>query len=124
MIFAVNDTEFDVGITTMQRSVKKTYKYDVTTEDGVRHTEVKAIYPVYTLVLGSINQTDYDSLREALNTYEDTVSVTLPDGQDNITFDAVADLGTDSLIFIESDGTRRWDNVTVTFTGVNPVGRS
>lgn len=124
MIFAVNDTEFDVGITTMQRSVKKTYKYDVTTEDGVRHTEIKAIYPVYTLVLGSINQTDYDSLREALNTYEDTVSVTLPDGQDNITFDAVADLGTDSLIFIESDGTRRWDNVTVTFTGVNPVGRS
>ena len=124
MIFAVNDTEFDVGITTMQRSVKKTYKYDVTTEDGVRHTEVKAIYPVYTLVLGSINQTDYDSLREALNTYEDTVSVTLPDGQDNITFDAVADLGTDSLIFIESDGTRRWDNVTVTFTGVNPIGRS
>lgn len=124
MIFAVNDTEFDVGITTMQRSVKKTYKYDVTTEDGVRHTEVKAIYPVYTLVLGSINQTDYDSLREALNTYEDTVSVTLPDGQNNITFDAVADLGTDSLIFIESDGTRRWDNVTVTFTGVNPIGRS
>ena len=46
MIFAVNDIEFDVGITTMQRSVKKTYKYDVTTEDGVRHTEVKAIYPV------------------------------------------------------------------------------
>ena len=124
MIFAVNDTEFDVGITTMQRSVKKTYKYDVTTEDGVRHTEVKAIYPVYTLVLGSINQTDYDRLREALNTYEDTVSVTLPDGQNNITFDAVADLGTDSLIFIESDGTRRWDNVTVTFTGVNPIGRS
>ena len=124
MIFAVNDIEFDVGITTMQRSVKKTYKYDVTTEDGVRHTEVKAIYPVYTLVLGSINQTDYDSLREALNTYEDTVSVTLPDGQNNITFDAVADLGTDSLIFIESDGTRRWDNVTVTFTGVNPIGRS
>lgn len=124
MIFAVNDTEFDVGITTMQRSVKKTYKYDVTTEDGVRHTEVKAIYPVYTLVLGSINQTDYDSLREALNTYEDTVSVTLPDGQENITFDAVADLGSDSLIFIESDGTRRWDNVTVTFTGVNPIGRS
>lgn len=124
MIFAVNDTEFDVGITTMQRSVKKTYKYDVTTEDGVRHTEVKAIYPVYTLVLGSINQTDYDRLREALNTYEDTVSVTLPDGQNNITFDAVADLGTDSLIFIESDGTRRWDNVTVTFTGVNPLERS
>lgn len=124
MIFAVNDTEFDVGITTMQRSVKKTYKYDVTTEDGVRHTEIKAIYPVYTLVLGSINQTDYDRLREALNTYEDTVSATLPDGQNNITFDAVADLGTDSLIFIESDGTRRWDNVTVTFTGVNPIGRS
>ncbi len=124
MIFAVNDIEFDVGISTMQRSLKKTYKYDVTTEDGVRHTEVKAIYPVYTLVLGSINQTDYDSLREALNTYEDTVSVTLPDGQNNITFDAVADLGTDSLIFIESDGTRRWDNVTVTFTGVNPIGRS
>lgn len=124
MIFAVNDIEFDVGISTMQRSLKKTYKYDVTTEDGVRHTEVKAIYPVYTLVLGSINQTDYDRLREALNTYEDTVSVTLPDGQNNITFDAVADLGTDSLIFIESDGTRRWDNVTVTFTGVNPLERS
>lgn len=124
MIFAVNDTEFDVGITTMQRSVKKIYKYDVTTEDGVRHTEVKAIYPVYTLVFGSINQTDYDSLRGELNTYEDTVSVTLPDGQNNITFDAVADLGTDSLIFIESDGTRRWDNVTVTFTGINPIVRS
>lgn len=122
MIFAINNIEFNVGVVSMQRNVKKTYKYDVTTEDGVRHTEVKAIYPEYTLVLGSIEQTEYDSLREAINTYNETVSVTLPDGQRLITFDAVAELGGDSLVFIESDGTKHWDNITISFSGVNPIG--
>lgn len=124
MIFAVNDTEFNIGVAKLQRSVKKTYKYDVTTEDGVRHTEIRAIYPVYTLLLGSISQTDYDTLRSVLNTYDDTVSVTLPDGQEDVTFDAIAELSADALVFIESNGTRRWDNLMVTFTGVNPLERS
>lgn len=124
MIFKINNISFKVGVVSMKRSVRKTYKYDVTTEDGVRHTEIRAIYPVYTLLLGSISQTDYDTLRSVLNTYDDTVSVTLPDGQEDVTFDAIAELSADALVFIESNGTRRWDNLTVTFTGVNPLERS
>ena len=119
----VNGVNYDsVGISNLQRSVKRDYKYDVTTEDGIRHMETRAIYPVYTVTFGSISdQATYDSIRAALNNYSETCEVTLPDGQDTITFTAVADIGSDAIECIYPDGTVRWDNMVVTFTGVEPI---
>lgn len=124
-MFKINNTEFTgVGIASLQRSLKRDLKYDVVTEDGRRHSEVKAIYPVYTLTLGGIRQAEYDALYAAVNTYTKSLEVTLPDGQRDITFSAMVEIGGDSLVFVERDGTRRWDGLTLTITGVTPMERS
>lgn len=122
-MFKIGGTEFYVGIAGLQRGAKRDLKYDVVTEDGRRHSEVRAIYPVYTLTLGSIRQSEYDALYAAVNTYTQSVEVTLPDGQRDVTFAATVEIGGDSLVFVERDGTRRWDGLTLTITGVAPMER-
>ena len=50
-MFEINGARFDVGIVNLSRSMNKTYKYQVTTQDGVQRSEIKAIYPVYACLL-------------------------------------------------------------------------
>lgn len=110
-----------VGIAELQRGEQKDYKYDLTAEDGTRRAEVRARYRTYSVTLGSITQADYDRLYAALATNAESISVTLPDGQQDVTLDARVELGDDVLIFVESNGTRRWDGLTLSVTGVNPL---
>lgn len=118
----INDVEFPgVGIADLQRGEQKEYKYDLTAEDGTRRAEVRARYRTYEVALGSIRQADYDRLRTALATSADYVSVTLPDGQDDVTLDARVELGNDALGFIEANGTMRWDGLTLSITGMEPL---
>lgn len=118
----INDIAFPgVGIAELQRGEQKDYKYDLTAEDGTRRAEVRARYRTYSVTLGSITQADYDRLYAALATNAESVSVTLPDGQQDVTLAARVELGDDALIFIESNGMRRWDGLTLAITGVNPL---
>lgn len=124
-MITVNGTDYSsAGIHDIQRSVKRDYKYDVTTEDGVRHTETRALYPVYNVTFRSLDQETYDALREEIMGGGETVTVILPDGQDEVQFEAIAEIGSDAIQFIESNGTVRWDRMIVTFTGVEPLERS
>lgn len=122
-MFKIDGREFTIGIESLQRSIKKNLKYDVVTEDGVRHTEIKSMHQEYSLTLGSINQAEYDALYATVNTYAQSLSVTLPDGQSDTTFDATVEMGGDALVLINSDGTRRWDGLTLTITSITPIGR-
>lgn len=118
----INNITFPgVGIAELQRGEQKEYKYDLTTEDGARRAEVRARYRTYSVTLGSITQADYDRLYAALATNAESISVTLPDGQQDVTLDARVELGDDVLVFVESNGTRRWDGLTLSVTGVNPL---
>lgn len=118
----INGTSFPgVGIADLQRGEQKDYKYDLTAEDGTRRAEVRARYRTYAVTLGSISQADYDALRSALATNAESVPVTLPDGQTDVTLDARVELGEDMLGFIESDGTMRWDGLTLSIVGVSPL---
>lgn len=118
----INGVEFPgVGIADLQRGEQKEYKYDLTAEDGTRRAEVRARYRTYEVALGSIRQADYDRLRTALATGAGYVSVTLPDGQDDVTLDARVELGNDALGFIEANGTMRWDGLTLSITGTEPL---
>lgn len=118
----INNIAFPgVGIAELQRGEQKEYKYDLTTEDGTRRAEVRARYRTYSVTLGSITQADYDRLYAALATNAESISVTLPDGQQDVTLDARVELGDDALIFVESNGTRRWDGLTLSIAGVNPL---
>lgn len=118
----INGTSFPgVGIADLQRGEQKDYKYDLTAEDGTRRAEVRARYRTYAVTLGSMTQADYDALRSALATNAESVPVTLPDGQTDVTLDARVELGEDMLGFIESDGTMRWDGLTLSIVGVSPL---
>lgn len=109
-----------VGVTDLQRTPAKDYKYQLQAEDGTLRAEVRCVRDVYSLTLGSITQADYDALYDLCNTTAEYLSVTIPDGQTDRTFDAQVELGGDALGFIEHDGTRRWDGLTLTVTAVNP----
>lgn len=117
----IDGTKFPgVGITDLQRGEQRDYKYNLTAEDGTRRAEVRARYRVYNVTLGSVSQDDYDRLRRALATGLPSVFVTLPDGQVDVTMEARVELGDDALLFIDG-GTRRWDGLTLTITGVTPL---
>ena len=103
------------------RGEQKEYKYDLTAEDGTRRAEVRARYRTYALTLGGITQADYDRLRAALATNAESIAVTLPDGQNDVTLNARVELGDDALLLIEDDGTRRWDGLTLSIVGVAPL---
>lgn len=118
----INGTSFPgVGIADLQRGEQKDYKYDLIAEDGTRRAEVRARYRTYAVTLGSISQADYDRLRAALATNAESVPVTLPDGQTDVTLDARVELGEDMLGFVENDGTMRWDGLTLSIVGVSPL---
>lgn len=118
----INGTSFPgVGIADLQRGEQKDYKYDLIAEDGTRRAEVRARYRTYAVTLGSISQADYDALRSALATNAESVPVTLPDGQTDVTLDARVELGEDMLGFVENDGTMRWDGLTLSIVGVSPL---
>lgn len=118
----INGTSFPgVGIADLQRGEQKDYKYELTAEDGTRRAEVRARYRTYAVTLGSISQADYDALRSALATNAESVPVTLPDGQTDVTLDARVELGEDMLGFVENDGTMRWDALTLSIVGVSPL---
>ena len=120
-MFKIDGECFDVAIINISRSMNKTYKYQVTTQDGVLRSEIKAIYPVYSLTVGALTQDEYDRLYEVVNTGAESYPVTLPYNQEELNFDAVIDVGQDGILFVEPDGTRCWDGLTLTFTGIGPL---
>lgn len=117
----LNGYEIKAGIQKLERYEKTEYKYNLITESGHKRAEIRAKYRGYTILLGSINALEYDKLYEILASGEEIFEVTLPDGQADITFQAFVAIDGDSLCFIESNGQRRWDNLTLSIEGVNPL---
>ncbi|WP_050698974.1 hypothetical protein [Anaeromassilibacillus senegalensis] len=108
-------------VSDLKRGERRDYKYDLVAESGRRRSELRARYRTYSITLGSLSQADYDALRAALATSAESVSITVPDGQDDVTLDARVELGNDALVFLEPDGTRRWDGLALNVTGVLPL---
>lgn len=108
-------------VSDLKRGERRDYKYDLVAESGRRRSELRARYRTYSITLGSLSQADYDALRASLATSAESVSITVPDGQDDVTLDARVELGNDALVFLEPDGTRRWDGLTLNATGVHPL---
>lgn len=120
-MFTIDGESFHVGIVSLQRSMKKTYKYQVITQDGIQRSEIKALYPVYSMVVGPIVQEEYDRLYEAVNQRAIPRVVSLPYNQEMIVFDAEIDIGQDGILCVERDGTMCWDGLSITFTGIEPL---
>lgn len=117
----INGVEHNVGTAAVNRSLRKDYKYKVTTEDGVTHSEVRATYLDFALSLGNLDSAAYDHLMTALLGADGDITITLPasrNGSETYTgqFDGVKD----SLI-AQNDDESFWDNLTLNFIGTVPL---
>lgn len=65
------------------------------------------------------NRAAYDAFYQAISAPQDTHSITLPYGQETITFDAMVESGADRYRG-EVGGERRWTALTVQFSAVKP----
>ena len=121
MKIEINGKEYEVGLAELKREATIETKYDVKTEDGVKHRELRGIYLEYSLLLGNISKDTYDTLWNALLTYDEYHTVKLPDGKSGyITFEAFFDTISDELIK-DNNGVRFWDNLTVKFSAREPL---
>ena len=126
-ILKIGTQEFVVGLVKLNRSFRIDEKYRVTTEDGQIHREIRGVYTDYSLIIGDVDQTQYDALIEVLAGSEESQTVTVPYGRGGtVTFQAAFESISDGISYIDEDEDGNdmyfWDNLTVTFTAFTPKG--
>ena len=122
MNIKLNGTVYAVGVASVTRTLRRTEKYRVTTEDGRTHREVQATYMDFALNLGSFGSAEYDRLMSLLRSTTDDIAVELPSSHTGTeTYAGAFDSVSDEIITEDEDGVL-WDNLTLSFTGTEPLG--
>ena len=75
----LNGTGFDVEVEVLSRIYKKNFIYDVTTEDGLRHTKIKSVKLSLSLSIKTMEQDEYRNMLAIFNTTNSTIAVKLED---------------------------------------------
>ena len=121
MTIKLNGTACAVGVAAVTRTLRRTEKYRVTTEDGRTHREVQATYMDFTLTLGNFGAAEYDRLMALLRAETDDIAVELPSSSTGTeTYVGAFDSVSDEIITEDEDGVV-WDNLTLSFTGTEPL---
>ena len=121
MNIKLNGTVYAVGVASVSRTLLRTEKYRVTTEDGRTHREVQATYMDFALNLGSFGSAEYDRLMSLLRSTTDDIAVELPSSHTGTeTYIGVFDSVSDEIITEDEDGVL-WDNLTLSFTSTEPL---
>lgn len=121
MNIKLNGTVYEVGVASVSRTLRRTEKYRVTTEDGRTHREVQATYMDFALNLGSFGSAEYDRLMSLLRSTTDDIAVELPSSHTGTeTYVGAFDSVSDEIITEDEDGVL-WDNLTLSFTGTEPL---
>ena len=123
----IGEQEFTVGLVSLSRNFRIDEKYRVTTEDGQIRREIRGIYTDYSVVIGDVDQAQYDLLIDALTSSEESQVVTLPYGRNGtVTFRAAFESISDGISYIDEDGDGNdeyfWDGLNITFTAFTPRG--
>lgn len=122
MNIEIDGNVYSVGVMELRREFNIETKYDLKTEDGIKHREISGIYHRYSLLLGNINAETYDDLLSALLTTDEYHTVKLPDGADGYkTFQAYFDSVTDELVKVYPGGEQFWDRLTISFEAREPL---
>lgn len=122
MTIEIDGKPYTVGVFNLKRDFEIKEKYNVTTEDGVRHRELVGIYKNYTLLLGNVSEDTYDALLSVFISNKEYQRVKLPDGKNGfITFNAMFKNIFDELM-TKRNGIRFWNNITVRFEATEPIG--
>lgn len=95
------------------------------TMDGRMQRDIIGTYYTYRLEFDSSlsDPEEYDALFEALSEPVDSHTITVPYGQDVLTFDAYVANGEDDLSRIYRNESRKWDNLAVNFVAMEPQRR-
>ena len=117
----INGIDFNVDFTNITRSLRKSYKYQVTTEDGVEHSELRAVYMDFSLGIGNLDAEDYDTLMALLRTTPGEVTITLPAGRQGETTYTGAFNGIQDELITQDGDTYYWDSLTLAFRGTVPI---
>ena len=121
MTVKLNGNLYAVGVASVTRSLRRKEKYRVTTEDGKTHREVQATYLDFALSLGNFGAAEYDRLMALLRSTTDDITVELPSSSTAVeSYVGVFDTVKDEIISEDGDGVL-WDNLTLSFTGTEPV---
>ena len=123
----IGEQEFTVGLVSLSRNFRIDEKYRVTTEDGQIRREIRGIYTDYSVVIGDVDQAQYDLLIDALTSSEESQIVTLPYGRNGtVTFRAAFESISDGISYIDEDSNGNdeyfWDDLNITFTAFTPRG--
>ncbi len=118
---SINGQRFEAGLMQLGRTLRKEYKYRVTTEDGVEHAELRACYLDFSLTLGNVNAAEYERLMDWLSACQDEVTLILPTrhrGEESYTgqFEGVSD-----ELITQDEADNYWDSLTLDFTGTRPL---
>lgn len=121
MTVKLNGNIYTVGVASVTRSLRRKEKYRVTTEDGKTHREVQATYLDFALSLGNFGAAEYDRLMALLRSTTDDITVELPSSSTGVeSYVGVFDTITDEVISEDDNGVL-WDNLSLSFTGTEPV---
>lgn len=100
----IGEQEFTVGLVSLSRNFRIDEKYRVTTEDGQIRREIRGIYTDYSVVIGDVDQAQYDLLIDTLTSSEESQVVTLPYGRNGtVTFRAAFESISDGISYIDED---------------------
>lgn len=120
-MITIDNVNYDVGIIKITRKAQMKQENLGTTMDLHKHYDVKGTYYDYEVEFYTklMDVASYDTLYEILTTPVESHTVTLPYGQDTLTFDAKVSLSTDSMIFKNTQKTM-WGGIKVTFEALTP----
>lgn len=123
-LVSISGRYFDVAISSVKRA------HEITDGENAGRTmpprvlmirDIIGTFIPYTISFGTkrLSPGEYDALVAALVQPVDSISITAPYGQSSITFDAYVTKVEDELLS-NLHGVRRWGNLTVTFTPMEP----
>ena len=122
MTITIDNTAYAVGIASAQRSIRREYKYSVTTEDGKVHQEIRATYIDWDLSLGNLRPAAYDALMAKLRSATGNVTITLPkNATETEMYTGIIEGISDGVIVDYGGDGVMWDGLSVSFSGTVPV---
>lgn len=120
-MITIDNTNFEVGIVKITRKPSISADSLGTTMDGRKHYNINGTYIDYDVQFNTraLNVAQYDELYEKITEPVEYHTVTLPYGQDTITFIAKLKAGNDSLVH-NFTNLKKWGGLTVTFEALEP----
>ena len=120
-MITIDDNTFNVGIVKITRKASHRIENIGTTMDLRKHYDIRGTYYDYDVELATkyVAVADYDNLYEILTSPQESHIVTLPYGQDTLTFEARVSVASDVLVQSFTNF-KRWGSIKVPFEALTP----